>query len=386
MTRLLIVQALACALVGFGGPSVAQEAGEPSAKEGWVEKAFEFSAPDLDFKTLVPDEAKVAFVPMKAREENTIGSIKIIGEVPAIDTAEVPVRVTILGYDLRTSGGADRICTRVQTEEGYRQVEEKATRHRSDVMSLAFKYVDGLAADGIISRCLTRGHQALAVNFLFSLAKAKTDEDRSATFEAAENYAMTFTDNMAFENGEDGGYWDSVKEVPLRIGGKTIDLRIPDDWDVPINDFDGRPTAELHILKQDGKVTKGGAWLLAADMAAKPDLEKVGSEAIPLFLRLQFQGQQPGALKLEETSAGSGPGGKGALVQHFLFSLTGEDGTTQSSARAMMVWHEGRLYTLIRWSPYVEDGSQNAFFSMLPVLTIYDSFAATVHDLVIGEG
>lgn len=386
MKRLLLVQALTCALVGLGGPAAAEDAVAPPAKEGWVERAFEFSAPDLDFRTLVPEGAKVAFVPMKPREENTIGSIKIIGEVPMIDTADVPVRVTILGYDLRTSGGADRICNRVQTEEGYKQVEEKVTRHRSDVLSLAFKYDDGLAADGIISRCLTRGHQALAVNFLFSLAKAKTDEERSAIFETAEDYATTFADNMAFKNGENGGYWDSVKEVPLRIKGKTIDLRIPDDWDVPINDFDGRPTAELHILKQEGSVTKGGAWLLAADMAAKPDLEKVGSEAIPLFLKLQFQGQQPGTLKLEGTSAGSGPSGQGALVQHFIFSFTDKDGSTQSSARAMMVWHEGRLYTLVRWSPYVEDGSQNAFFSMLPLLTIYDSFAATVHDLVSGEG
>jgi hypothetical protein len=388
MKRFAIVHAVALlallALAGLAVQAAAEEAAVSPATEGWVERAFEFSAPDLDFKTLVPEAADVASVPMKPREGDTLGSIKIIGEVPVIDAAQIPLRVTILGYDLRTSGGADRICSRVQTQEGYKQVEVDVSPHRSEAMSLAFTYEGDLAVDGIISRCLTRGRQALAVNFLFQMPKHKTEAERDAIFDFANQYAGTFTGNMVFKNGENGGYWDGMKSVPLSIEGKTLDVLIPDDWQVPINDFDGRPTAELHVLKQDEGVSKGGVWLLAADMRDKPDLEKVGSTLIPFFLKIQFQALE--APKLEDSSIGPDLSGKGTLMQHFLFSLSDKEGNDYGDARALMVWHQGRVYTLIRWSSFEEDGSQNAFFSMLPVLNIYDAFAATIHKLLTDEG
>lgn len=385
MKRFAIVHAVALfALSGLAVQAAAEDAAASPAKEGWVEKAFDFSAAGLDFKTLVPEGAEVASVPMKAREGDTLGSIKIIGEVPVIDTAEIPLRVTILGYDLRTSGGADRICSRVQTQEGYKQVEVDVSPHRSESMSLAFTYDGDLAVDGIISRCLTRGRQALAVNFLFHMPKDKTKAEREAIFDFANQYAGTFTGNMVFKNGENGGYWDGMKDVLLSIEGKTLDVLIPDDWQVPINDFDGRPTAELHILKQDEGVTKGGVWLLAADMRDKPDLEKIGGKLIPFFLKIQFEALD--APKLEDSSTGPDLSGKGTLMQHFLFSMADKEGNDYGNARALMVWHEGRMYTLIRWSSFEEDGSQNAFFSMLPVLNIYDAFATTIHKLVTDEG
>lgn len=367
-------------LLVFSGAALAQSADKPTVKDGWVEKAFDFSAPDLDFTTLVPEGAKADTVPMKMRQPEVLGRITIVGEVLPPPDAKVPIRWTVLGYDLRTSGAADRICDWVLKSENYRKVEEHISRHRSAASTIGLKYEGDVAVQGIVSRCLTRGRQAINVNLLFDLPKKKTDEERDAILDVAIEYAQTVFGNMAFRNGQSDGYWDGVKEIPITIDGKMLDVRIPDDWQVPINDFDGRPTAELHMLKEEKGAARGGVWLLASDMKKKPDLAEAGGKMIPFFLKLQFQAKD--APKLEDDRAGPDLNDKGASLHHFLFSVKDDKGEDGGEIHAIMIWNDGRLYTVIRWVPFIQDGSANAFFSTLPSLTIYDAFGAAVHGLV----
>lgn len=373
---------LFAAFVGMVGHAFAEDASTPAAKDGWVERAFEFSAPDLDFTALVPEGAKVETVPMKAREDGTLGYIKIIGEISAIETAEVPIRVTIVAFDLKTAGGAERICSRLHSEIGYKLADRQVSDHGSDALYLSLKREDDVPVAGIISRCTTRGRQAISANFFFDMPKAISDSGQDAIIQAADDYARTFGRSMSFKNGEDGGYWDGVKDVAIKMDGKTFDIRVPDDWEVPINDFDGRSTGELHILKYEDGLTKGAVWLLAWDMADKPDLEQVGSKLLSFFIKLQFRPNK--APKLKSTEAGRDINGKGSLVQHFVFSLKNRDDDELSDVRAVMVWNEGRAYTLMRWSTFADDGSRNAFFTNLPLLTIHDALVKAM-DAVLAD-
>ncbi|MDP9839593.1 hypothetical protein J2T09_004369 [Neorhizobium huautlense] len=378
-----VVTALSLLFVSSSA-GLAQDAEKSAVKDGWVERAFDFSDPDLDFKVLLPKESRPATVPMKLRQPDTLGNVTIIGEVPAIATAEVPIRMTVIGYDLRTSGAADRICGWVLTQARYKTVEELVSPHRSVASVVGLKYDGDVPVEGVISNCQTRGFQAIAVNLLFDLPKDKSAEDRDAIFDFATDYAQTVFDSITFKNGQNDGYRDGLKDVPIRIDGKSLDISIPDDWEVPINDFDGRANAELHVIKQDEDVAKGGVWLIASDMKDKPDLAEIGSKTIPFFLKAQFSGSD--APKPEGNKAGPDINGKGSLLHHFLFSVKDHKGEDSGDIRAIMIWNEGRLYTLIRWSAFDQDGSSNAFFSTLPMLTIYDAFAAMLEKLLSEKG
>lgn len=381
MVKVVMGLALVSMLVAaLAGNVAAQEAPEPAVKQGWVEKTFDFSTPDLDFKTLMPAGAKVETVPMKTRQGDALGRVVIIGEVLPVPAAEVPIRVTVLGYDLRTSGSAERICDWVLSQENYKKVEEHISPHRSGASVIGLKYDGDVPVAGVISSCLMRGFRAMAVNLLFDLPKEKTSEERDAIFDFATDYAQTFFDNVTFKNGQNDGYRDGLKDIPLTLDGKMIDVAVPEDWQVPINDFDGRANGELHILKQEGGVSKGGVWLLASDMKDKPDLAQIGGKMIPFVLGVQFK--QRDALELKREEAGPPVDGKAMVRHRFLFSVTGKNGEASGDAYAIMIWNEGRLYTLIRWSPFIQDGSSNAFFSDLPMLSIYDSVAAVLNKIV----
>lgn len=357
---------------------MAEDAAAPPAKEGWVERAFEFSAPDLDFRTLVPEGAKVETSAMKARPKENTAWIDVIAKVPPTESDDVPIQVRVFGYDLQVPGSPERICDWAQSDSDFRQLGETVLPDQTAATSNAIKYDGERPTEGVMSKCLVRGKKVLAIHFEYDLSKADTEEKVNAARDVAADYAATFTGGMVFKNGRDDGYWSEVEDVSLVIAGQPVTLRIPESATPLKNTFDGRIEGKFAVMSGQGVV-----WFSTLTMEERPDLEKLGTGMLPFVM--QGQNRAFGTVLMTESKAGPDGGPEGPLVRQYRFSVKFLSGEPRGYLHAIVVWHKGVLYVLDYWWPF-EENDLDAFFNVLPVMTIYDGLLAELEDIVPGKG
>lgn len=366
------------ALVGVSGNSFADEAAAPPAvKGGWVKRAFDFSAPDLDFTALVPEGAKVETTAMKPRPEENSVWIDIIAKVQRVETDDVPFQVRVFAYDLQFPSSPERICDRAQAESEFRQLEGTVLPDQTAATSNAIKYDGERPVEGVMSKCLVRGHKVLAIHFEFDLSKAETEERRNAIQDVAADYAATFTGSMVFKNGRNDGYWGGVKDVPLVITRQSekvvVKVRVPEIWTPLKNTFDGRVEGKFAVGSG-----RGAVWFSTLTMEDRPDLETLGTSMFPFVM--QGQNGAFGTVLMTDSKVGPDGGPEGPLVRQYRFSIKFWNGEPHGYLHAIAVWHKGVLYILDYWWPSEEDDA-DAFFNVLPAMTVYDAVLAELENI-----
>lgn len=119
---------------------------------------------------------------------------------------------------------------------------------------------------------------------------------------------------------EESSFGEELQSVPVRIANERIALRIPDQWEIPINDFHGALPAELHMIRRKGGRDVGLIWLLVQDMKEKPDLEMAGATIVrDYFVRQTPDARPPALISSEEDSLLAK---QGIPARTFRFSVT----------------------------------------------------------------
>jgi hypothetical protein len=229
-----------------------------------------------------------------------------------------------------------------------------------------------------MSKCLIRGKKVLAIHFEYDLSKAETEEKANAARDVVAEYAATFTGSMVFKNGRNDGYWGGVKDVPLVIAGRSINVRIPESWTPLKNTFDGRAKGQFAV-----GTTQGAVWFSTLTMEERPDLEKLGTSMFPFVM--QGQNRAFGAVMMTESKAGPDGGPEGPLVRQYRFSVKFLSGEPRGYLHAIVIWHKGVLYVLDYWWPF-EENDLDAFFNVLPAMTVYDALLAELEKIVPDKG
>lgn len=359
-------------------PAIAQ-----ATENGWVRKAFDFGAADINFETLVPSDAKVETTELGSPDPGTIGKIKIVGKIYPAD-GDDPVEVTIRAFDLAAPASASRVCGYEIESAGYTPRSLKSAPDLSDARIFATKSNGSRPVEGVFSRCLTRGNKMLALHFIADVNSAENVEAADLLVEKAQDYANTILSNIIFADGKPAGYGDGMKDVPVTIGTEKLALSVPALWKVAINDFRGPLPAELHLLRQnsEGKST-GAIWLFVQDRKEQPDLEEVGQALI----RDYFVQQLPNAKPPVMLTSGEEPEftKAGVPARSFRFSVTSTSDEDIGDILATLVWHDGHLYTFSLWSAWPPTGDNNIFYSRLPGLTAYDLISAALTRTIVGQ-
>ncbi|MEB2842988.1 hypothetical protein GAO09_27390 [Rhizobiales bacterium RZME27] len=374
--RVALVSMLVLAMAGYAS---ARDAPGRPAKDGWVEKAFDFSDPDLDFKTLVPESAVVETAPLAEDEETEpkqIGRYTNIGKIKPLETDAVPIETTVVGYNLKYAAPAGRLCGRALLQDDFAVVSKREAADASGSLTEGVKEVSGRPKTGVISHCLTRGYKALAIHFIYDLSKADGDGARDEIVDYARDYSMTFIDNMVFSAARGSSYWEGVKNAKLIIDGEAVNVRMPEPWDLPINTFDGRKEARFFTGGLQGAV-----WFSSVVYNGRPDLEMLSTSLLPRILQGQNQafGEVTKAYgKVYE------PSPTGALTGIFRYSVKAWDNDDYGHLLVRVVWHEGMLYIVDYWWPFKKN-DQHSYFSALPAISIYDNIADILEERFVSQ-
>ncbi|THF48662.1 hypothetical protein [Allorhizobium terrae] len=346
----------------------------------WVQKAFDFDSPELNFVSKVPPDAKVATVPMNKAEAGTIGAIKIIGKMNSVEKDQ-KIETTILGFDLLAPSNAARLCEFEAKLASYTPLNVRVKPDFSEARVFATDGEEENTTGAVFMYCFSRGTKALAISIVANLSKTESQETIRDKVTQAQKHADAFIDNLVFSNGETASLGDNMQQVPVEIGKNSLNLRIPAGWDIPINDFHGALPAELHMIRQQGGKAVGAIWLSVLEQQLEPNIDSL---SLPL-VREYFDKQSPTKteLKLIGTRDNAQLLDAGVKNKSFLFSATDENGDSDGDIEATFIWHSGRLWILTLWSAWPETADRNLFFSRLPGLTAYDMVKSQITDYVI---
>lgn len=347
----------------------AQASGVMPNGDIWAPMAFDFSAPALNFKSTVPQDAKVEMVPMDPTEPDSIGKVKIIGKVTAGKTGQ-KVETTIVGYNLQAPAAASRVCSFEAKASGYTPRLVSVTPDLTEAQLFANKAENGKTLSAAFSYCFARANQALAIHFIVDLSSAETVEAANDLVHQTNDFAQSFIRSLTFGNNQQSSFGDDWQTVPLRIGDKETWIHVPHGWDIPINDFRGSLPAELHMVRRKNGKDVGLVWLFVQDMKEKPDLETSGTAIVKDYFVKQTPDARPPVLisSGEDTTLAQ----LGIAAHTFRFSVEDKKGSDAGDIETTVIWHEGRLSVLTLWSAWTSAPDRNSFFSRLPGLTVYD--------------
>lgn len=204
----------------------------------WRKHLFDFNIPSLNFETDVPPGSNVQTVRMDAAEPGTIGRVKIVGKVtPGADGPQL--ETTIMAYDLLSPPAALPICQYEAEIAGYTPRSTVASPDLTEAKVFATQSDNGKPKSAILSHCFTKGKNALAVHFIVNITGEPTQEAAERALEELDAYSIAFLKDFQFSDGKQANFGDDMQPVPLRIGERKIALQIPNDWGIPINDFQG---------------------------------------------------------------------------------------------------------------------------------------------------
>lgn len=370
----LVCLAAAMLLASAAGTAFSQTAGA-TGNDAWVERNFDFAAPALNFRGLVPKDAKVETVAMPAMAPQTIGNVKIVGKVMSGKLGPgkggLQVETTIVGYNLQAPGAASRLCAFEAQASGYATRAASVTRDLTEARLLANQRMKGAPQSTSASYCFSRANQALAVHFVAGAEGTETAEVADARARQVEAYARSFIQGMKFSDGASPSLGHDLQTVPLRIGDTQTQLRVLNGWDIPINDFRGSLPAELHLRQRKNGKDVGLVWLSMFDAKQKPDLDRAGVAIVKDYFGKQSADVQAPVL----LSSKDDPllAQRGIAARTFRFSVRNRQGVDAGEIDATVAWRDGRVHVLTLWSAWKSEGGRNSFFSRLPGLTVYDS-------------
>ncbi len=364
-----VLVATSVAVTMFAGTGFAQDNDSAVQNAVPVMRKFDFSAPALNLEGTLSQNATVETVPMSPTEPGTIGNVKVIGKITS-DSSSPKIETTFIGYNLQAPSAAFRICTYQADTAGYTTRVSKVASDLTEAMLLGTKDQSGEPHSALISYCFSRGKQALGINFVADVSNAADADAAYDLVVRADKYAVAFIDSLSWENGEESSFGEELQSVPVRIGNERIALRIPDQWEIPINDFHGALPAELHMIRRNGGRDVGLIWLLVQDMNEKPDLEMAGATIVrDYFVRQTPDARPPALISSEEDSLLAK---QGIPARFFRFSVTDKKGQDSGDIDATVIWRNGRLHVLTLWSAWPSAADNSNFFSRLPALTVYD--------------
>ncbi|KQO75125.1 hypothetical protein [Rhizobium sp. Leaf262] len=340
-----------------------------ASDHNWRKHLFDFNVSSLNFETDVPVESNVQTVPMGAMEPGTIGSMKIVGKVaPTVDGPQI--ETTIMAYELLSPPAALPICKYEAEIAGYTPRSIATSPDITEAEVFATQSENGKPKSAILSQCFSKGKNALAIHFIVNIVGEPTKETAKNALVELDAYSSTFLKNLRFSDGKQANFGDDMQPVSLRIGERKIDLQIPRDWEVPINDFPGRLPAELHMVRRSGGKDVGLVWLSVQEMKEKPDLETTGAAIIrDYFVKQTPDADSPILLGGNENSALSE---NGVANREFRFSVKNRKNEDVGVIDATAVWTDGRLTVISHWSIWAEASRRNEFFSRLPGVTTYN--------------
>lgn len=334
-----------------------------------VTRQFDFSAPALNFESSVPRDAKVQTAPMEPNPPDTIGNVKVIGKITS-DKNNPEIETSILGYTLPAPATAWRLCTFEVEALGYVPRISKSSDDLTEVGLLAQKADNGKPKSAAISYCFVREKQAVGVFFIVDVSRAASMDAANNLVHEADQYATALIDSLSWANGQQSSFGREMQDIPLRIGNVEHRIRIPDGWDIPINDFHGPLPAELHMVRRKNGKDVGLVWLFVQNMKEKPDLETAGATLVKdYFVKQTSDAQPPVLVSSEEDSALAD---QGFAARTFRFSVEDKKGRDAGDIEALVAWKHGQLSVLTLWSAWTASADRNTFFSRLPGLSVYD--------------
>lgn len=369
ISTIIAMLALPILLVGTPGAAFAQGKDTSSKGGAWVTRQFDFSVPELNFKSRVPLDATVETVPMESAEPGTIGNLKVIGKITP-GKGDLKVETSIVGYTLQAPAVASRICAFGLESIGYAPRISRTSDDLTEAGLLAQKAENGKPKSAAISYCFVRAKQALGIYFIVDVSRAASLGAANDLVIQADNYAAAFIDSLSWANGQQSSFGQELQAVPLRVGSKNTLLSIPKGWGIPINDFHGPLPAELHMVRRKNGKDVGLVWLFVQNMKTKPNLETSGAAIVKdYFVKQTPDARAPVLLSSEEDSALAA---QGIAARTFRFSVADKKGRDAGDIEATAAWQNGRLSVLTVWSAWTSAADRNTFFSRLPGLSVYD--------------
>ncbi|MBK4217378.1 hypothetical protein JJJ17_15730 [Paracoccus caeni] len=342
-----------------------------AAEQRWTPVEFDLGPPNLIFRTYLPKDATTESIhlPDQPASEN-LGRMIIAGKY----TIPVPGEVidgSIVAYELRYTGSAQRLCVFAVTSAGYGMRAVDAAADGTHTQILSFRPgPDGTPNEIAFSDCRTRGHTILAQHFLRPIpAEATLDDLEVLAKDTAERLAPVIG-NIRFTDGRADGYAEAAEMVPLVINGTRSELPVPTAFEVVFNDFDGRTgLKELYLLHQPDKIVRNLVWMVSSPAPTEPPIE-----ASLELLTQQFMLQTNDVLSLEPASqvTTSMPDWASVAAKTIRYDVKDKDGQQAGTLDAVIVWNDGQAYVMSWFSNYGDDGSANAMTSRLPGQTVVD--------------
>lgn len=364
-----VLVATSVAVTMFAGTGFAQDNDSAVQNAVPVMRKFDFSAPALNLEGTLSPNATSETVPMSPTQPGTIGNVKVIGKITS-DSSSPKIETTFVGYDLQAPSAAFRICTYQADTAGYTTRVSNVASDLTEAMLLGTKDENGKPHSALISYCFSRGKQVLGINFIADVSNAADAEAAYDLVVQADKYAAAFIGSLSWENGEESSFGQELQSVPVRIGNQQVMLQIPNQWEIPINDFHGSLPAELHTIRRKGGKDVGLVWLFVQDMKNKPDLEMAGATIVKDYFVRQTPDTHPPVLVSSEEDTILAE--QGIPARTFRFSIENKNGEDSGEIEATVIWRNGRLHVLTLWSAWPSAADNSNFFSRLPALTVHD--------------
>lgn len=165
-----------------------------------------------------------------------------------------------MAYDLHSPPAALPLCKYETEVAGYTPLSMFAFPDLTEAKVFATQSDNGKPKSAIFSHCFAKGKNALAIHFIVKVAGESTPEVARRRRRESTLIQLRFSKNFQFSDGKQANFGDDMQPVPLRIGARKIGLQIPTDWEIPINDFRGPLSAELHMVRRSGGKDVGLVW------------------------------------------------------------------------------------------------------------------------------
>lgn len=350
---------------------------EENVVEGWRKQPFDFGAPDLRGDIAVPVDAALQTAAMQARKTGTAGRSTVVGKIEA--SATVPAEVTVMAFDLEYPAAPLRVCAFETQASGLDVVSQSTSDDLSAASLRSVRTHNGAFEQVAFTRCLTRGNRLLAFHFA---AKPGGADEASAvrTGKRVESFAATMLTGMAFNDGDPTSHWHGMTDIPLKLGDKTVPMKVSAAWTVAINDFSGMVPAELHLVrKRDGK-DAGLVWLSVLAANNSFDMARDGETLLRTFIAKQ----SPDFGEAKLVSSDHLPPAEGER-HRFLFEIPSKSGTETGELRATLTLNDGRVHTVAWWTPSTSGSPREKFMARLPGLTPYDLAQETMKRLLAAK-
>lgn len=351
--------------------------GEEKVAEGWKKQPFDFGAPDLRGDIAVPVDAALQAAAMQPRQTGTAGRSTVVGKIEA--SATVPAEVTVMSFDLEYPAAPLRVCAFEIQASGLDVVSQSTSDDLSDASLRSVRTHNGAFEQVAFTRCLTRGNRLLAFHFT-AKPEGKDEAAIVRTGERIERFATTMFKDMALADGEPTSHWRGMTDISLKLGEKSVPMKVSAAWAVSINDFNGTVPTELHLVrKRDGK-NAGLVWLSVLATSDSFDMARDGERLLRTFIAKQ----SPDFGEAKLLSSDRLPPGEGER-HRFLFEIPSKSGTETGELLATLTLNDDRVHTVAWWTPSTSGSAREKFMARLPGLTAYDLAQETMNRLLAAK-